>query len=618
MSLSPLQLIAGATLSSPDSLTVSANLINVVNSYRTTTLIAPLVNTVSFNDADNILGNSILLDLAMLGATNCPALSDSTPSSYASDIGILLTGNVASAASGNSINGFTSIIEDFGNIYLGQGDSSIFAQAFIAATGYIATTNEFILASENSKNYLGSSFTSMNSLLTGNLDEVNLEFLKFGEDLKNLGVAINLSKIETLGFPLTLVQQLTEVAGVTPGLLSKFELFDIDQESIIEPPVDLVPLTLLNKNLYSVMTAITGSDLEEILQILDVTTPNLQSMADLLDPIKIFPNSYSTLTVKTVDGIKNIYLEGTTSVDVLLLDELPDIVRQQFQLLSQSIPSDQALANQCLKISLQQIQNIFNLTLPALSASYLSIDNTNNLSILNQLTTPVPESVTEFYANTFGTGSGPQGTLLISDLMGAASGQGYTTPIQNTISILGNLTNITTLSTVYQRMYNTISGVYGNAYSGPIVIPAGPAAGTYTASGNTTAAANAFTTALISNAESAIASAITNNSAAANTLNTEWNNMAQKIISENANLSNAAIVFDELIPNQRSALLGFTQNLPGYGQSDSGDSAFLSEIANASSLGGQSIIGALAQGRNTAALGDAGIGTNIDIPTTPV
>ena len=621
--LSPLQLIAGAGLAGNTALAVSSALTAAIASYRSTPLMAPFAAAVGNSQASTVLGN-VYDSLIVLTANTCPPLSDSTPSAFASALGILLSNN---ASSGNSVTGFTSLIPQFGSIYLGDGDDSIFAQVFGQALGYVTTTNTYILTANNSNSYLGSGFTSMNSLITADLDKVNLAFSAFGNDLRNLGFTIALDNLDNLGSPLALLQQLTNVAGVTTRLASELDALNIGADVVFEPPVLLAPLLLLEKLLYKIFVEITGNDLNEILQLLQVTTPGIKTLADLLNPVKMFPQSFFSLTVPTVEGLRGIYLDPTGSVNIKLANDLPENVQQQYQLLSQATPPDQALANQCLRVSFQQIKNIFNLSLPELAGTYLNVVTTRDLPLINALTTPVPQSALDFYSVNFATGSGPEGTLVLSDIIGAAAGIGYTDKIENAVAVFNSVSSdadFANLVITYQRMNTTISGGFGNATAGPVVIPAGPGAGTYNSTtdgmGNivTTAAYAAFDIGLIPNALSFVNSFVSANPDTANALSANWTEMAQQLISENSNLVDASIAIANLIPGQREAVLSFAQNIPTFGLDTTvgGTAQFLEQVANKSTIGGQAIVGALRQGRNVEVLDLAGIGNTIDIPDT--
>ena len=82
----------------------------------------------------------------------------------------------------------------------------------------------------------------------------------------------------------------------------------------------------VQKTMYLAMTQITGNALTQILQLLGVTTAGITTMADLLNPVKLFPNSFQTLTVTTKNGPRAIYTNSTGSVNTNLIQSLPPYV----------------------------------------------------------------------------------------------------------------------------------------------------------------------------------------------------------------------------------------------------------------------------------------------------
>jgi translation elongation factor EF-Tu-like GTPase len=56
---------------------------------------------------------------------------------------------------------------------------------------------------------------------------------------------------------------------------------------------------VLQKAAYPALVNVTGDCLTEVLEILDCTTPNIVTMADLLNPVKLYPTSFSSLTLPT-------------------------------------------------------------------------------------------------------------------------------------------------------------------------------------------------------------------------------------------------------------------------------------------------------------------------------
>jgi hypothetical protein len=185
-------------------------------------------------------------------------------------------------------------------------------------------------------------------------------------------------------------------------------------------------------------------------------------------------------------------------------------------------------------------------------------------------------------------------------------------------------------------LMNSLSD-WGDPAGNTVVIPSGIAQGTYTATYQTvtiipeppdppfeievlieTAGGNAFRTGLIPNAQSFVNSFVSADPTTANVLASDWIDMAQKLISENNQLQAASIVIEDLIPDQRGVVQGFAENLTNYGTDTkvNGTAQFLDQVANKVTIGGQAMIGALRQGRNTAVLDTAGIGNNIEIPDT--
>jgi hypothetical protein len=288
-----------------------------------------------------------------------------------------------------------------------------------------------------------------------------------------------------------------------------------------------------------------------------------------------------------------------------------------YERLSKIIPADQALACKAMSVSLQQIKNIDTLSLPQLAAAFVGTVTTKDLDQINALTTAVPANVAAFYTDTYATGTGTGNTLVLTDLLGAAVGVTYIDQLNNvvtTINSLGNIGNVNALAnltTIYIRMQNTVNGVYGNAVTGPVTIPAGYAAGVYAN------ADVAFSTALIPNAVIEIGNVVTAYPTQTTSLNTEFDTMAQKIITESDNLTLATINIAELNTDDRSPVMSFVESLPDYGtnKEENGPTWFLEQVADITTLGGQAIVACLREGQNLAVLNSVGIGVDTSIPS---
>lgn len=287
-----------------------------------------------------------------------------------------------------------------------------------------------------------------------------------------------------------------------------------------------------------------------------------------------------------------------------------------YERLSKIIPADQALACKAMSVSLQQVKNIDTLSLPQLAAAFVNTVTTKDLDQINALTTAVPPDVAQFYTDYYATGTGTGNTLVLTDLLGAAVGVTYIDQLNNvvtTINSLNSLGALANLTTIYTRMENTVNGVYGNAVTGPVVIPAGYGNGTYTN------ADVAFSTALISNAVVEIGNIVTAYPTQTTSLNTEFDTMAQKIISETDNLTLATIDIAELTTDDRSPVMSFVESLPEYGvnKEENGPTWFLEQVADLTTLGGQAIVACLREGQNLAILNNVGIGVDTSIPSEP-
>lgn len=301
--LTPLQMTAGAGLLQNEGLSVSPEFTLAIDNYDACSLIAPL------REAMTLTGNAYPT-LFTIGANTCPALGDSVPDGYSLD---------------TSPTGWIDSIAATGNTYLGDGDLSLFAQAESICQGYADTVNPFINSAVNSQTYLANTFTNTNNMVTGDITNVNTDTAVWGQDLINLGQLIDLGNLNELGTPLALVKQLANVGAVTPTLALTFSANGVPTEVVVNINNPTLSTTdTVQKLMYNTMTKITGTALAEILQILKVKTVGINTMADLLNPYKLFPNSFQTLTVTNNNGvITNIYIDSEGTVNMAVVEGLP-------------------------------------------------------------------------------------------------------------------------------------------------------------------------------------------------------------------------------------------------------------------------------------------------------
>ena len=601
--LSSVMVIASSGLVQNQGLAVASNLTTSINTYTSTTEVSDFVTV--FNLADGILANTTLANLALTGTTSsdpCPALTNSVSANLASTYPAELLTDVALAKA---------------NLYIGGGDLGKFAQVYNQCQGYRYTTNQMINSSVNSQQ-LDLTFTDMDSLTTGGVSSVSNNFPKFGADLKKLGVTINLSRIQYLGRPWALLAQTLNEGGMLPGLYDALIMNNVTNADI-GSVTDTNPsiAASLDKQLYKSMQLVTGTNLDQVKTLLEVTTVGLTSMADLLNPVKMLPDSYQSLVVQLPTGqgtgpaatkTVSIYLaNGSVNSEVLQFFA----TNSTWQELSTIIPPDQAAANLAWARSLAQVKNVLNITLPDLATSTLALESNSGLGDINALTTPVPQSIRDSIQTTMATGTGPNGTLTICDFIGTVAGVpwGNVLPeVTGNINALANLGAFTNLYTTWSVMLNTLNGVYGNV-GNTITIPSGPGAGTYSN------ANVAFDAGLIPAAQGYITTVVSTYPTETSNLNTSWGRLTQQIEVETTNLGLAQVNFATLEPNSRSAIQSIVYSLHDIGTdiAPGGPNDLFTGIADTSNITGQAVIASLREGRNIQALGDAGVGTDTQL-----
>lgn len=298
--LTPLQLIAGAGLLQNQGLVISPELTASINVYKSTPLMTQFYLAQQYSPG-----------LETVAANSVPAFSDAVPTAYVSTLGNEMTTAVNAQA-----------YKD-----LGSGDLSKFVQAVNLAQAYGETTNIFLNSAVNSQTYLATTFTSTNNMITGDITSVNLATTAFGSDLANLGYLFDLSNLGDLGSPLALVQRLVTLTGNIPVLSFYFLAAGVPQDIVLNLTNPTVTVTdKVQKLMYEAMTAITDDALTQILKVLNITTPNINTMADLLNPVKLFPNSFQSLTTPTANGPRAIYMNSSGAVNTSLETELPPYV----------------------------------------------------------------------------------------------------------------------------------------------------------------------------------------------------------------------------------------------------------------------------------------------------
>jgi hypothetical protein len=559
--------------------------------------------------------------LQNLAANTLPAVTNAIPSAYAGNLGPL----------GNTVtSGFAGVVTAQAIQDLGSGDLSIFAQVYGIAQSYLTQTNQYINSVVNSNIY-NATFVDMDNMTTGSVSLISNNLPVFGQDLIRLGQAWDLENLTYLGYPSALLLQLIKLGGLLPAVVEQLNLAGVDNSSILQLRSSGSPLAAnVEAAMYRGMLTVTGDTLAQVNLLLDVTTPNLTTMADLLNPVKTLPNSYQTLTVSLPAGTASapsatvstaIYAaSNTVNSNIAILFVNSDVYTDLIKI----VPPDQALANQAIVRGLQQVKDIFAVALPDFAAAVTAVETNQGLSNIEALTQPVPQSIQTSFLSQLAIGSGPEGTLTLFDFLGVVTGIPYANNFAAVTATIDQLQSAGALDTltdssdgVYQVMLDTLDGDYTTVIDpGPpeqiqIDIPSPlPGAGTYTSLDE------AFVSGLIPAAQNLISNIATVNSAAATTLDNNFDSMAEQLTYEIDNLAQAGVEFAELTTST-SALLSIGTNLHEIGTDigPDGQNTFFTAIADTTNIYGQAVIASLREGRNIEVLNTAGIAVDTQIPT---
>jgi hypothetical protein len=663
--LSPLQLTASVSLLQNQGLKpFPATLATAIQTFNATTVISNFLAAVSFYKAQTFATQSTLASLLSIGATVCPALGNSIPETPVGNYPYLDSEyliNYLGAVDGSTIDpsGFSNLIEQTCAAYLGNGDAGKFSQGFVAMQGYISSTNQYINSSVNANQYLGPLFTNMDDLVTANIASMTTDLPSFGVDLANQGNLWNMSKLDLYGTPAGLLQQISALAGIrgrtVPDLqnvLISMGLSATDIANLVnDNRVGLNNPTGLTQNefdklqllAYNATTMISGDALTQILDILGVTTPGIDSLDDLLNPVIMFPLSYASLQTPSPNGPVPIFNSTgavNSSITPIVNSYLP--TSSGCDELGKIIPPAQATANKAIQVSFQQINNIPNSTLPNLANTVLGntdnpwvvtqpylanavvgygspvpsyyratddvpagtdINNTAywtpttlgglstmaDLPLIQAQTTPVDSSVTSYVATTMATGTGPDGTITTYDVLGLAlDSDNFAAQLNTATTAINALQDAGSLNVLNAAYVSVISAVND---AGALVS--------------------------IANANAAIAALSA--SPYVTTLNTAWTYMANLMNLSAKYTSQAGIDYFLLQPGDKNSVYAFVQNLPYYGLlTANGDAAeFLENIADTTTLGGQAIVGTMREGRNNVRLSAASLYNTNQIPSNP-
>lgn len=367
-----------------------------------------------------------------------------------------------------------------------------FTSSFTTMSSYVAYVNEAILAAHNSNSFLEDTYSNMDDLVTADISGISLSSKDFGTDLINLGKAFNVKKLDAFGLPSTLLEILGANNAVTPDLslallasgLASDEISTLTSGSAqsITPEQE--------RKAYGAFLIIAGANLTEILVPLQCITQGLTSLADLLNVKKMFPLSYSSLTVPKYNatpgptnsktyyliyengavngaldtpdmreyvgiqvpkGTPPVYDRAITKVDPNNYGDLPI----GFGAYARGIiPEDQVIAAGALSFTMRQVRKIDQVDFKKFAKISQGMENMQNLPLTAGTNKPTNQESIDTNISKGALGSGPYGSFTMSDMFGCMSGLPY--PWQKIYEGIRQL-ETPTLYNIYQQLYLAVT-----------------------------------------------------------------------------------------------------------------------------------------------------------------
>lgn len=648
--LTPLQLQAAAGLLQNQALnSIPAALTTALNNINATTLFSNFSAAVTSYLLQSFRTADTLEKLLTIGSTTCAALGNSVPVGYPNLRYVIQTTDDSTVPPF----GFTGLIQQTALAYLGNGDSAKFAQGFMAVQGWITAVNQFINSSVNVQTYLGPTFTGVDALITNNISNISTDLPALAMDLLQQGRLWDPSDIESYGTPAGILSQLYRVGRFAGGffgtlqtalLAQALSAADIMQITRGQEQLTSTQWNRLQLAAYRAMSQVRDDDLQQILSILAVTLPNITVMTDLLDPVRTFPLSYRSLQTLIGTGWQPIF-DSQGQVDLNLSAALNPLLplASDCDQLSRVIPPGQAVANKAIQVAMQQITGLPQTQVAALaqaiqgmpieiwnpSRDYLpnhlvqwgypntqayrsqqsvpsgiNIDNTSywlptglgglnttaGLPLIQNQTSVIDTGTTQYFANSQGTGSGPNGTITVCDVLGTAiDHDNFAAELASAQAAISSLQTAGALTALNTAFTNILAAANDAAVLAQI------------------SAANAAISAIVSNPAY---------SSAVSTLNQTWTFMAQILSQERTYQQRASVDYFEQInqqPNEQTTTMAFVIQLPVYAAFTAACDAaqFITEVADQTTLGGQAMIAVMREGQNQARMSQAQISQNI-------
>ena len=535
------------------------------------------------------------------------------------------------------------------------GDASKFGSILGAAEGFVGSSNQMIAAATNAAgSFAGGTFPGMDAISTGGLSGITNALPDFGVDLGSLGSTIDFASIGDLGSPGQLLKNMDlagslgpmydkvanikidprlagslggSLSSVTNAIANKTSGLSIGDLGISSSDIAQLGPALPNNiqgQIFNAFSDLSTTQVGDVKGILKNTQASITNGADLMNPQKLFPTSFSTLTAPL----------RTASVGDRAIYTASGSVNSEFERLgvplAGALPDDLAVANGALARSFGQVKGIESTTNSTLITAVDNLETLKDLPLVKDQKVYVTDDVVNFWKTTYGfqdniqLATGPNGTYQLSDAIGYAAGYNSFAPLQQNQILMQELIDSGAMNVFYAAGSSSSSSTgiliimdyfVAGAYD-PIapltdyIIPAGVyGAGTY--------ATQELAWDGIIAAAKTLMQTFYNSYTQAQTIQRNFKRLQEQQAREK--LIRAKIDLDlDTVPANVNNAIQLAANLPNYALDTSagGSAELLERVMNFDSTGGQASVAAMREARNIDKLTDANIVQDGPIPVT--
>tara|TARA_B100001057_G_scaffold273270_1_gene273617 strand:+ start:7697 stop:9448 length:1752 start_codon:yes stop_codon:yes gene_type:complete len=272
-------------------------------------------------------------------------------------------------------------------------------------------------------NYLGEGYPDMQAVVTNGISTLvkeasSVNFNLLAQDITNLGIAFNLNDIGNFGNPGQVIQALNNVDGISvTGIDTVMGKLGIDPSAIFN-----LADTQYNVLMQKVLDIITVPNLISNAQSLLSSNIVLEKLGDYTDFSKIFVNSKDIITFKNMDEFKS-------------------------------------------RLQAIELGNIDNLTQ---LADYITRVTTVDLPTIHNITNFTKREYVDSLIAKFLGGTGPNGSITMTDMIGSLGAVGVTTPASAYRTALQSLQTAGELTTLQTHITQLANGLNGNFTSGSV------------------------------------------------------------------------------------------------------------------------------------------------------